>query len=161
MVTRRRILQGGLVLGGVAALAPQLGRLIFSSEPQLALIIDRRVPHFAKLGSLADRSGQSVLLCDHDCADVSQEWQRRWRAAPSLLIGGSLASTAFVMEQIALRNGLHFIRGTVPEEIVARMAGPGSAEAISELNATRPEWKDRGIWWCASPVPAGALTAVG
>lgn len=134
----------GAVMAGPAAARP--------GRPS-RFLIDQRLPGAPTLQQWVQRAGHPVLLCGHEVGALAMQLQHEWSSACEPLIGLSLSSTAFIMEQIALRSGLRFTRGDIESTLPADATRWLVTTLRRHHDRTAPPG-DPALWWRAAPMPA-------
>ncbi len=140
-----------LLVGGTAALALG-GGLIAARASPAGFLFERRLPGAAAMDLVVRRAGHAVRLSGDDVGTLAMQLQAEWARRPSILIGYSMAGTAFVIEQIARRSGLRFVQGDVAPHLPAGRATPALFAGLLQRARTPPA---AASWWLVAP--AGGL----
>ncbi len=142
MVTRREIL-----VGGTAALALG-GGLIATRTPSAEFLFERRLPGSFAMERFARRAGHAVRLSDDDVGTMAMQLQAEWARAPGVLVGYSMAGSAFVIEQVARRNGLRFVRGDIAAHLSTGSTTLALVTGLMDRAGAPPA---AASWWLTAP----------
>lgn len=157
--TRRQILVGASAVG-VSAASNCIGVGTDTASGQFRsdadVLLDRRLPNSIGLAKAAQQLHRQVFLSNIDIGPIAMQLQNKWSEIPTPLIGYGLASSAFVIEQVAMRHGFRVLLPgnamlQAGDEIGVMRSNLPLMSELRSFQRLAGRTPPNAVWWLAIP----------